>query len=152
MKSKISSIRRIIADFRLSRTTIAIIIVLVLIVFVVSVGARGWLRTRATPISQDNTGSSSQIGAELVTLRRFGFEPAQITRSHGSFILEVDNRAEVTSMDLRLDRVGHERVREVHVPREKLDWVEILPDLPAGEYVLTEANHPDWVCRITLTN
>jgi hypothetical protein len=151
MKSTRSSLMEILNRFRLRPIAITLISVIVAVGFVASSGARGWLRVKVTETQQNPTTSDSSVGAELVTIKRFGFEPAEITRPHGSFVLEVDNRAEVTAVDLRLERVGHEPTREVHIPREKLDWIEILPDLPAGDYLLTEANHPDWVCRITIT-
>jgi hypothetical protein len=32
----------------------------------------------------------------------------------------------------------------------QVKWIEQF-NLPPGDYVLTEANHPDWKCSITLT-
>ena len=54
-------------------------------------------------------------------------------------------------VDLRLDRVTGNRLRKVKAPSGQLDWTELL-DLNPGEYRLTEAKHPDWVCRITITS
>jgi hypothetical protein len=41
-------------------------------------------------------------------------------------------------------------LHEVHVPREQQDWNDIM-ELEPGSYVLTEAEHPKWTCRITIT-
>ena len=102
---------------------------------------------------------------EIVTLGPDGFEPSQITRSSGVFLLAVDNRAEVEKLKLRLNPVSTDgmsngkpsevRVQEpslldVTVPKEKRNLDQFV-DLPPGNYVLTEAAHPDWVCRITIT-
>jgi hypothetical protein len=89
-------------------------------------------------------------GWELITVRPKGFEPSSITRAAGPFILKVDNRSGLREVSLRLDRVAGTRLRAVQVPRQKLDWREQL-ELGPGNYLLTEANNPTWVCRITVT-
>jgi hypothetical protein len=121
-----------------------------------AMSASGWF---AKPASTETAGGKSQtqtqptparIETELVTIRRHGFEPQEITRPAGPFFLAVENRSSLEEVTLRLDRVGGNRLREVNVPRKKLDWRDAL-DLPPGHYVLTEANHPEWVCNITIT-
>lgn len=91
-----------------------------------------------------------QVESELITITPAGFEPAVLTRPKGPFFLFVDNRSGLNSVSLRLDRVAGNRLHEVHVPREQLDWAEIF-DLNPGEYVLSEADHPAWSCKITIT-
>ena len=102
----------------------------------------------ANVAAQEN--GTPRLQAQLITLRPFGFEPKQITRSEGRFLLMVDNRSGLREMSLRLDRVAGNRLHEVRVPRERLDWREFF-ELTPGRYTLTEANHPDWVCDITIT-
>jgi hypothetical protein len=62
----------------------------------------------------------------------------------------VDNRSGVAATALALTSEGGLRTREMRVPREEPNWSEAL-ELPAGRYVLTEADHPRWSCRITIT-
>jgi hypothetical protein len=88
---------------------------------------------------------------EVITIRPAGFEPQEITRPRGLFGIAVENRTGLPEVLLRLDREGGERVQEAQVTRQKLNWKQGL-DLPPGQYVLTEANNPDWVCRITITD
>jgi hypothetical protein len=41
----------------------------------------------------------------------------------------------------------------VRVPRDtkgRREWRQLVT-LPPGSYALTEADHPGWVCRITIT-
>jgi hypothetical protein len=102
-----------------------------------------------TPVDDPPT-SADRLEAEIVTIRRSGFEPLQITRPAGRFLLVVDNRSELEEVDLRLDRRAGERQHQVRVRREALDWSEMF-DLPPGHYVLTEATHPEWTCDITIT-
>ena len=87
---------------------------------------------------------------ELITLRRTGFDPRQITRPQKQFVLAVDNLTGQDEIVLRLDREAGNRLQEVRVPKEKLNW-RVWVDLPPGNYLLTEARHPNWVCRITIT-
>lgn len=51
---------------------------------------------------------------------------------------------------LRLDREAGGRVKEVRL-RSKKERAAGVFDLPPGDYLLTEANHPGWVCRIKVT-
>lgn len=96
--------------------------------------------------AQDN---SETIEAEVITIRSTGFEPTTITRDKGKFLLVVHNRSGLREVVLRLDRETGGRLHDVRVPREKLDW-NVQVDLHPGRYVLTEANHADWVCHITI--
>jgi hypothetical protein len=93
--------------------------------------------------------AGDRVEGEVVTIRSSGFDPKQISRPAERFTLLVDNRSGLAVVNLRLDRVGGSRLHEVLVPREKLDWVKGL-DLTPGDYLLTEASRPDWICRITI--
>ncbi len=87
---------------------------------------------------------------ELVTVRPHGFVPAEITRPRGRFLLAVNDRSGLEEVDVRLFREAGGVEREVKVNRKKPDWRELV-NLPPGRYVLTEAAHPEWGCRITIT-
>jgi hypothetical protein len=84
-------------------------------------------------------------------LRETGFEPAQIARPPGRFLLAVDNRTGLGEVEFRLEREHGARLREVHVNRRGRGWREPV-SLPPGTYRLTEATHPEWVCLVTITN
>lgn len=100
--------------------------------------------------SKNHSQSSERIEAELVTIKPSGFDPLEIRRPRGVFYLRVNNRSEIHDLDLRLDREAGERLQEVRLPRGRLNWMKSL-DLPPGTYRLSEVNHPDWVCTITIT-
>ena len=85
-----------------------------------------------------------------MTVRATGFDPPAITRPQGPFVLEVDNRSGLAAVSLRLDGEAGGRLKEVRVPRSRLDWRGLL-DLPPGRYVLTEAEHPDWRFVLSVT-
>jgi hypothetical protein len=86
----------------------------------------------------------------LVTIFPGGFNRTQITSPAIPFFLLIENRSGLSEVSLRLDRVAGSRLRTAAVEREQPNWADLL-DLSPGEYVLSEANHPDWICHITVT-
>lgn len=90
------------------------------------------------------------LGSELVTIQPFGFEPKEITRPAGPFLLIVDNRSGLRDVTLLLDRTGGNRLVAEPVLWHKLDWRETL-DLAPGTYRLSEVANPSWLCEITIT-
>lgn len=104
------------------------------------------------PVIQGNNSGRQAIESESITLRPTGFEPAFITRPAGRFLLMVDNRSGSPVMTLQLDKQAgaSTRLRDVRIPREELDWSDVV-DLHPGSYILTEAAHPERVCHITIT-
>jgi hypothetical protein len=96
---------------------------------------------------------SNGLQRELITIRPSGFEPSEITRPAGRFLLAVNDRSEQDEVVLLLTRENGEqlhRVRMRDTPR-KHEWRQVV-NLPPGRYVLAEAAHPEWTCRITLNN
>jgi hypothetical protein len=151
-------------NFSSSRTgKLLLIVVLLIFTAALAVRARTWLalaptaepaaslklKTASTTVVKD-TSTQERVETVLVTITRFGFEPGEITRPQGKFFLEVDNRSELSEVDLRLEAEHGNRLHQKRVPREQLDWLQEL-ELRPGSYTLTEANHPEWVCRITIT-
>lgn len=130
--------------------------------------ARAWFRPGATTVAESvassvNTATTAQhlvapssssphkaLEAEIVTIRPWGFEPAEINRPKGRFVLMVDNRSGLGDVDLRLNRQAGGSLHQVRVPREQQDWNDEF-ELEPGQYVLTESSHPEWSCRITIT-
>lgn len=104
-----------------------------------------------TPAPKPSPPNRKVDGLIVLTLSRFGFEPANtLERAMGHLMISVLNRSGVRNLNLRLDRVAGSRLRDVNMPIEKGKWEEEI-DLAPGEYVLSEANHPNWICRITVT-
>jgi hypothetical protein len=105
----------------------------------------------ANPISlrQENS-AQERVETELITIQPGGFEPAEITRPQGRIRLAVDNRSGNNEVLLRFEREASQHQHEFSIPGSKLDWREVM-ELQPGTYLLSEANHPEWVCRITIT-
>jgi len=88
--------------------------------------------------------------SELITITPHGFEPQEITRPQGRVLLMVDNQTDLAVSSLQFTREAGPRINEMQVSREQPNWSEAV-DLPPGRYVLTEAEHREWQCRITIT-
>ena len=139
----------------------SLIVVALVALSAIAAGARNWLTPRPSAVTpappahaysspQQGAHKRSQMEAEIITITPRGFEPAEITRPKGAFILVVDNRSDLEEVNFRLGREAGDRLKEVRAPREHPDWDEVV-DLTPGSYVLTEADHPDWLCRINIT-
>lgn len=100
--------------------------------------------------SSQSQPSSTQLEVELVTVTPTGFEPGEITRPPGRFLLAVDNQSGLNELDLYLERETEGRLNVALDRRGKLKWREIL-DLPPGRYILRAGNDESWRCNITLT-
>ena len=85
----------------------------------------------------------------MITVTPRGFEPAEIARPAGPFVLMAENRGR-REVSLRLDREVGGSVNEKRVPLEVPDWSELL-DLTPGRYVLADADDPERVCLINIT-
>jgi hypothetical protein len=94
--------------------------------------------------------ATDPLSVENIILTRFGFEPNEIIRNEDEFLLSVENRSEVGDVDLHIDKVAGSRLHQQQVAKERPDWREFFK-LEPGDYVLTEASHPDWICKIKIT-
>jgi hypothetical protein len=93
--------------------------------------------------------AQTQTETLRVTITTTGFDPDELTHAPGQVTLAIDNRSGLEEVRLRLDREGGERLADVLVERGQLDWHDTVT-LSAGRYLLTEANHPQWMCQITV--
>ena len=124
-----------------------------------TVKAQGWFTLHLQP--KDTTASArsaparpaiqtaSKLQAEIITVTPQGFDPPEITRAPGRFILMVENRSGLEAVTVRLDQENGSRLYEKALPQEQPDWSEVV-DLQPGTYLVTEADHGDWLARITI--
>jgi hypothetical protein len=92
----------------------------------------------------------AQMESELITVTPQGFEPREITRPNGAFLLMIDNRSGLTTIQPQLKSTTLVRLLDITLPREEPDWSQVV-NLQPGIYLLTESNHPTWVFRLTIT-
>ena len=96
-----------------------------------------------------STDDSQPAEVELITLRPAGFEPAEITRPKGAFVLFLDDRSGRETSSLILRRLSGEHPRTINLERKKSNWNEVV-DLPPGTYILEDKNNAEAHCQITI--
>lgn len=94
--------------------------------------------------------SGQEVEVEVITVHPYGFAPKAISRPRGPFLLAVHNHSRLEQLAVQLNRMTGLRLNDIAFPRGRVRWHTPL-DLPPGQYVLTEADHPEWVCNITIT-
>ena len=109
-----------------------------------------WARWKAPELRASDSTQSPQLETELVTVTPTGFEPAEITRPQGRFMLAVDNRSGLEEVELYMERETAGRVNVALSRKGELAWRETV-DFPPGVYILRAANDESWRCRITIT-
>lgn len=102
------------------------------------------------PAISPASSAEERIEVERLMISPAGFEPAEIRRPQGAFILAVNNQSGINEVTLRLEREAGNRLNEVKMPKGKRYSNNTL-DLKPGRYSLTEANHPDWAAQIIVT-
>lgn len=101
-------------------------------------------------IAQATTISPAEdLEVELINVLPNGFEPAAIERPAGRFVLLFDNQSRLHPLEFRLERGDVDVIPPVQL-RGKTDSTKIL-NLPAGEYHVREAGHPDWKLTLTIS-
>jgi len=90
------------------------------------------------------------VQAELITVTPTGFEPVQITRPKGRFLLAIDNQSGLDEVGFYFEREAGGRLNVPLSRRGKLAWREII-NLTPGTYILRSTNDESWRCRLTIT-
>ena len=103
--------------------------------------------SEAAPLDR---GSDAPVQAELITITPTGFEPAELTRPKGRFLLAIDNQSGLDEVEFYFERETAGRVNVPLTRRGKIAWREIV-DLTPGTYILRATNDESWRCRITIT-
>lgn len=116
-----------------------------------AVAARSSLKTETSSgaAHTDAPSQSERLAAEVIRLTPNGFEPSEITRPKGRFLIHVENRTVLTEISLSLSREAGGREHGARLLKKR-KWVEMV-NLAPGRYLLTEESHPEWSCRITIT-
>jgi hypothetical protein len=92
----------------------------------------------------------ADMEVETVSITPNGFEPSELRRPAGSFLLAVNNHGRPAEFSFEIYRVNGQRAHEIRGKKGQQRQRRIL-DLPPGEYVLKEVSHPDWGCKILVS-
>lgn len=125
-----------------------------------AVSARAWLTPRTAaavePAKVRTPGEEVRddppplpADVTLTTLNASGFSPSELAHEAGRFHVVVRNKSGETNLDLRLDGEESSRWTERHALGEVQGWTAEV-ELAAGTYTITEARHPEWVCRLSV--
>jgi len=93
--------------------------------------------------------SKGELEVLPLQLRSAGFVPREITRPPGQYFFSIGNQSGVADINLRLDREQGGRLKEAQVKGQRLRWRDKVRLTP-GTYFISEASHPDWLCRIVI--
>jgi hypothetical protein len=147
---------RTVLSHRISKVALGLTIILG--VLAVATASRAVFERPASPVAaspNEPVRSSVQrtsppVPAHVLVLRPMGFEPSEVSWPKERFFLAIENHSNVNDITVLLDREVGGRVKEVNLKMRKQRAAGIF-DLPPGNYLLTVADHPEWVCRITIT-
>src|SRR5688572_18107555 len=109
-------------------------------------------RPALSPINYKRDGAQStqsRIEAELLVLRSEGFQPREIKRPPGKFLLTLQNQSNEEEPSFMLTLEAGPSLKQIRVSKRQSKYRELM-ELPPGTYVLTETNHPDWTCKIVI--
>jgi hypothetical protein len=107
-------------------------------------------RASVLPVAQD--APNERLRTERVTAFTHGFEPDELTRPPGAFMLCVDNRAGTEALSITLISTDTNRVIHAAPIRRGSSGTNKVLNLAPGVYTLKEDSHPQWFCTITITN
>jgi|SRR5690349_17382276 len=151
---------------RFTRTTIlpALIACIVVAVLLITVSDRSGIwaaskdNARSSPSSDRSLSRATltpqgkkdqRLEIETVTITPNGFEPQELERTAGPFILSVTNQSGINALNIRIETEQHERFREKTLPLVTPYWHERI-DPPPGKYIITEENHPEWTLTVII--
>jgi hypothetical protein len=161
----ISQRAELISFFRRPTTMVAIALTICVVTAAgVTVAKRSQPRTSSNsrPVSEASLFLGSQgrekrgqpaaadMEAEVITITANGLEPSQLRRPAGPFLLRLVNRGRPAEFSFEISRLNGHKLHELKGKKGQQKQLKII-DLPPGEYVLKELNHPELSCKILLS-
>jgi hypothetical protein len=107
--------------------------------------------TRSSVSAAQDELANQELEAEVITILPTGFQPAEIIRSKGEFLMVINNRTGLEEVNWQLDREVGGNLHKVKMREGKLRSGS-FEKLPPGRYRLSELDHPQWLCLITITS
>ena len=122
----------------LSRARLAALTISLLTVTVVAAALT------ATSLVTAQQGGRDELRIELTSS---GFTPSELQHAPGRFAIAVENSTLSGEYTLRLKAEDGTVLSELQVQKGSSAWTV---NLQTGTYTLTEADHPQWTCRIVV--
>jgi hypothetical protein len=98
----------------------------------------------AGPRATAQQGGRDEVRIELTSN---GFAPGEVQHAPGRFAIAVENSTLSGEYTLRLKADDGTILNEFQVQKGSSAWTV---NLQTGTYTLTEADHPQWTCRIVV--
>jgi len=144
-----------LSGFRVNKTPVRTL--LIVLVGTAAVASAHFIRAALAKKVPEAAGVAQMVQppnvleTQRITLRPTGFEPGEITRPAGRFLLAINDRSGQGDSSFVLIRSNGERMREIRLGNttRKHEWREVV-NLPPGQYVLSDAENPERVCHIVL--
>ena len=112
--------------------------------------ANGAVTGTPATVTQRHFRRDHDMTVEMISVGPDGFQPANLTRPSGRFLLAINNRSGLKELTFQLLREDDRLMQEARVDPKQPNWRSLV-NLPAGTYRLTETSHAEWVCRIVIT-
>jgi len=96
--------------------------------------------------AQGVSGATPSIFIRILPER---MEPNSISVKPGRLVIIVQNRSTAPNIKLQLDQVNGGHIKTVPMVGGQRHSLETYT-LPVGDYVLSEANHREWQCKISV--
>lgn len=106
-------------------------------------------RSVTGPVLTPQGNKDQKLEIEAVTITPEGFEPQQLERPAGPFILAVTNQSGFDALNVRIETKQHDRFSEKTLPLETPYWRERI-NPPSGKYIITEEHHPEWMLTLII--
>ena len=84
-----------------------------------------------------------------LTIRPSGFEVKEMTVSAGNYFVVVQNATGLDQFSLRVERENGPRMIDFRSNRFKKHWKQMIHLVP-GRYFISETDHPEWNCVVTV--
>jgi len=156
------------SQFTFRKTNFAASVSILIALAIVSISARAWFgkpaktdmpqltaaccvsKAQATAMPTALAVTQIPLSGAVITLTRFGFEPEQVTVQSGRCLLSLRNRSGTEDITLQLTAQAGERLTSTRFRTGRRRLEQVL-NLTPGAYVLTEASHPQWLFKLTVT-
>ena len=113
---------------------------------------RAAMEATTAAVQAAQTAQEAEPGKALwLTIRPEGFLPTEITVPAERYFVVIQNLTGLEQFAIRVERENGERLQEVRVERFRRKWKGSI-ELRPGRYVISEQDHPDWKCVITVTD
>jgi hypothetical protein len=138
-----------------SRWKVLFVVVGLSVVFLgVTTSAKLWSNSPHETSTQPQTDNENTPKRTLtllpIQLRQNGFMPREVNEPAGNFEFLMINASGEHDVSINLEREQGERLESLTPQRGRNLRKQV--QLAAGNYLLTVPDHPDWVCRLTITN